>query len=268
MTDTRLDLHAYITQLTRWHTHREPRSYDDGGTRWTDDHITQQPPLIDQVLGTVGTRGQGGEIGTTAPTSKPTANLDAIDCGIRIDLAAARWIRDLGEDDPGDTIACVLQLHGLTASVHRCTRTTGRRGLDCCTWHAIEVDVRSWWIQARVLSGWETASRRLDGTCPLCGVRGDVRVRYSSGVGTCMACHEVWGPDTIGLLADHMRAEAEEERFVPKPGPVLCRPVEGELEWPLFRMMLCPDCGSSRCVKAQEQPVGRLTDHQSHQRVG
>jgi hypothetical protein len=254
-----LDLHHLITELTQWHTHREPRDYDNDGTRWTADHITHQPPLIEQVLGTVGTRGQGGEIGSTIAVSKPAANLDAIDCGIRIDLAAARWVRDLGEDDPGNTTDCIRRLYALSASTHRCGRAAGRAGNDCCAYHAIEVDVRSWWIQARVLTGWETASVKLDGTCPLCGKHGEVRVRYSSAVGTCTACHEVWGPDTIGLLAEHMRAEEEAERFAPRTAAAVCAPDPDVEVGP--RMMLCPDCGSSRCVKVQDQRVGRLVDH-------
>lgn len=271
MTD-RLDLHQLVHQLTEPHQHREPYEYEhlnDGGstTRYQLGHITHQPSLLDQVWGTVGTRGQGGEVGATAPTSKPSANLDAIDCAATIDLEAARWIRDLGEDDPLDTAGCIRRLHALTASVDRChrggpTRTdTGR--VDCCPWHAIEVDVRSWWVRARVLTGWDTAAVRLDGTCPLCGEHGSVRVRYSSQLATCTVCRETWDEASIGMLAEHIRMEAEAERFAPSPAssPVVCRPMS-DLEADDLRLLphqvTCPDCGSWSCVKVLDMPVRRL----------
>ncbi len=262
---TRLDLHDLVHQLTNWHTHREPFEYhlEHGATstRYATNHLTQQPPLIAQVWGSVTPASQGGEVGAATPTSKPTANLDAIDCAADIDRQAARWVRDLGEDDPLDTIGCIRRLHGLTASVERCARAGARRTeagrVDCCAWHAIEVDVRSWWTRARVLTGWDTAARRLHGTCPLCGTRDAVRVRFSAGVATCTSCREWWDEETIGMLAEHIRLEGEAERFAPAPPPVACRELDDE--GAIARMMLCPDCGSRRCVKAQDQVVKPLS---------
>lgn len=262
-TNRRLSMAEHIHELTAWHTHREPYEYDadhDNGstTHYVSDHVTHQPPLIEQVWGTAGQRGQGGEVGAMTPSSKPAANLDAIDCAATIDIEAARWIRDLGEDDPQDTLGCIRRLHGLTASVHHCDRAAGRAGQDCCTYHAIEVSVRSWWVRARVLTGWDTAAVKLSGTCPLCGEKGTVKVRYSSGLGSCTNCHESWDAETIGILAEHMRAEAEADRFLPVVEPAQCAEVDDDGD--VARIMLCPDCGSRRCVKAQDQTVGRLPD--------
>lgn len=265
MTD-RLDLHELIHQLTHPHTHREPYSYDDGRTTYTLGHTTHQPSLIDQIWGTVGTRGQGGEVGATTPTSKPTANLDAIDCAADIDLAAARWLRDLGEDDPHDTIGCIRRLHALTASVDHCARPNAHRDhgrVTCCTFHAIEADVRSWWVRARVLTGWETASVRINGTCPLCGEHGTVRVRYSAQLATCTngTCRETWDEYSVGILAEHIRLEAQAEQFTPAPAPTRCRPMSDD-ELPQLELLphrvTCPVCGSWSCVKVLDMPVRSL----------
>lgn len=266
MTARRLTMAEHVRELTAWHTHREPYEYDaehagGGSTHYVADWATQHPPLLTQLDQSISPSGQGGEVGAGTPGSRPTANLDAIAAACDIDLAAARWVRDLGEDDPQNTIGLILKLHGLSASVHRCDRASGRAGANCCTYHCIEVDVRAWWVRARVLTGWDTKARKLDGTCPLCGERGTVQVRLSSGLGACTHCHETWDGETIGILAEHMRAEAEAERFSPKPPPVKCRVVDDEGR--VFRLMLCPDCGSRRCVKAQEQTVGRLHDHRT-----
>lgn len=263
-TTRRLSMAEHVHELTAWHKHREPYEYDaehanGSTTHYTADHVTDQPPLLTQLDQSISPSGQGGEVGAAAPGSRPTANLDAIAAACDIDLAAARWVRDLGEDDPQNTIGLILRLHGLSASVHRCDRAAGRAGRACCTYHQLEVDVRSWWVRARVLTGWDTKARKLDGTCPLCGERGTVQVRLSSGLGACTSCHETWDAETIGILAEHMRAEAEAERFLPRPDPLQCAEVEDDDE--VARIMLCPDCGSRRCVKAQEQTVGRLTDH-------
>jgi len=266
----RLTMAEHVHELTSWHTHREPYEYDaehagGGSTHYVADHVTRQPPLLTQLDQSIVTN-QGGEVGATTPTSKPAANLDAIAAACDIDLAAARWVRDLGEDDPENTIGLILRLHGLTASMDRCARAAGKAGRGCCTYHQIEVDVRAWWVRARVATGWDTAAVKLSGTCPLCGERGTVRVRYSSGLGSCSSCHETWDSETIGILAEHMRLEAEAERFVPKPKPLPCREVDDD--GGVWRIMLCPDCGSRRCVKAQEQTVGRLTDHRKAGRMG
>lgn len=260
----RLSMAEHVHELTAWHKHREPYEYDaehtnGSTTHYVADHVTDQPPLLTQLDQSVSPAGQGGEVGAAAPTSKPAANLDAIATACDIDREASRWVRDLGEDDPQNTIGLILRLHGLTASVHRCDRSSGKAGRACCTYHAIEVSVRQWWVRARVATGWDTAAVKLSGTCPLCGERGAVKVRYSSGLGSCTSCHETWDSETIGILAEHMRVEAEAERFLPRPRPLAC--VDVDDDGSVWRIMLCPDCGSRHCIKAQGQIVKRLHDH-------
>lgn len=261
MTDRPLDLHQIVRELTEPTTHQARYDYDHNGTSYTANWPTTNPPLITQLWSSaMSPSGQVEGPGGMAATSRPAANLDAIDAAADIDIQAARWVRDLGEDDPGDTIDCIRKLHALAASVHRCGAYASRRGRDCCTWHAIESDARSWWVRARVLTGWDTPARKLAGTCPLCGERDSVRVRFTAKLATCTKCHETWDEENIGMLAEHVRLEAEAERFAPPPAPDPCRCV-----WPqneqFGRVMVCPDCGSRYCVKVQDQVVSRLPRH-------
>jgi hypothetical protein len=267
----RLELHEIVHQLTEWHSHREPFDFEmehasGSSTKYHSHHVTHQPPLIEQVWGTAGTRGQGGEVGAMTPSSKPAANIDALDCASRIDNAAARRLESLGvARAPRDSMAAIRLLHGLTASVDRCTSRSSNRKVECCAFHAIDSEMRGWWSSARVLTGWDTGARRLSGTCPLCGTLGSVRVRFSAGVATCVECYEVWDSESIGLLADHMRMEGEAERFAKDTGPTPCLEVTDDDE--VARIMLCPDCGSRRCAKAQEQTVQRLPDEAERDRL-
>lgn len=257
----RLELHEVVHQLTEPHMHREPHEYDfehanGSTTHYATHHVTQQPSLLDQVRGTAGTRGQGGEVGAMTPGSKPAANIDALDCASRIDKGAHDRLAELEvPKPPRDTVAAIRLLHGLSADVDRCT-AFGARDATCCPYHAIESDMRGWWASARVLTGWDTSAQRLHGTCPLCGVLGSVRVRFSSSVATCTECYETWDHESIGLLADHMRLEGEAARFAKETGPTPCVEVDDDDQ--VARIMLCPDCGSRRCAKAQDQLVKPL----------
>lgn len=205
--DQPLDIHDLIDELTRRHAHREPYAVRNGATLWTRTHVTPVPSLIDQLGMTAAS--STGESGAGGYASRPAAHLESVDTLIHIDREAARWIRELGEDDPGDTAACVRKLHGLHASATGCGRTHAGRG-DCCTAHAIEADVRRWWTQARIVTGWDSPAWRPDNTCPVCEKRGTLRVRLSAQSALCIDCRETWDASTIGLLADHIRHENHE----------------------------------------------------------
>jgi hypothetical protein len=76
----------------------------------------------------------------------------------------------------------------------------------------VERDIRRWWTQARIVTGWDSPAWRPDNTCPLCGVRGGLRVKLADQSGFCTECGETWTPETIALLADHIRSENAEDR--------------------------------------------------------
>lgn len=194
-----LDIHDLFAELTQIHRHREAYVLDTtpGGTRVTLGHVTTVPSLLHQLEhATVASTGENGAGGFK---SRPAAHLESLDTLIHIDLAAARWVRDLGEDDPGTTAACVRLLHGLYATAQPATQ------------RVIEHDVRRWWAQARIVTGWDSPAWRPNNTCLACGVRGTLRIRLSSQSGMCIQCRETWGPETIGLLAEHIRMENFED---------------------------------------------------------
>jgi hypothetical protein len=197
---THRDIHDIAEELTRQHTHRERYEYRDKGTLWKQDHVTLVPALIDQLEGAQ-PQSQNSE-GGGGFGSRPAARIEALDTLALIDHAASAWVRKLGHDDPGSTKACVTKLHGLHA------------GQDEVTRKAIERDMRGWWTQARIVSGWDVAAWRPDNSCPMCDVRRSLRVKIIDMAAFCVECRETWDETTIGLLADHIRAENGEDELV------------------------------------------------------
>lgn len=117
------------------------------------------------------------------------------------------------------TIACLRKLHGLHASATHCGRAKPKRSKEgrptCCPAHHIEHDVRRWWHQARIITGWDTAAYRPYNTCPVCDQRGGLRINLAMHAGLCIECRSVWGADEIGLLAEHIRTENADDDATP-----------------------------------------------------
>lgn len=217
-----LDIHDLIEELTRTHSHREPyiRDRNNTGTRVTLGHVTTVPSLVHQLLNA--SPASSGEESGSAPVSRPAARIEAIDTLMLIDDEAARWVSRLGEDDPGDTldphtlrpipgsgtIACLRRVHALHAGLTPCDHPRH----SCCRAHTIEHDVRRWWHQARIISGWDSAAWRPDNTCPVCEQRRSLRVNVIMQTAVCVECREVWTSESIGLLAEHIRAENHEDQ--------------------------------------------------------
>lgn len=251
---TEPDVHGMIAELTRTRSHAQPYTTRLGETTVTDRHVTRVPSLVHQLLEVTGSTSGSGDMSGSTPTSRPTARIECIDTLMLIDDEAARWLRRLGEDDPGDefevvnrtpppagpacqrcqhpscarvrrgelverrpiagsgTIRCLLRLNGLLPTTERCgPKDHGGRGEDqvtwCCAYHEIVHDVRRWWRQARVIAGWDSPAYRPWATCPVCEHRGGLRVNLEMQTGFCVECRSIWGPETIGLLADHIRVE-------------------------------------------------------------
>jgi hypothetical protein len=213
-----LDIHDYANDLTRTHTHRERYQVRQGLEVWTRDHITSVPALVLQLL-EAQPASQGSDSGAPSYSSRPAARIEALDTIMLIDDAATRWLARLGADDPNErldprtglpvasqrattgaaTIAVINKLHGLHASQ------------DVKTQRAIEADMRSWWHQARIVSGWDSAAWRPDNTCPVCEQRRSLRINLTSKTGLCVDCRSLWTEDEIGLLADWIRLENAED---------------------------------------------------------
>lgn len=234
-----MELADYVRELTEPHTHAEHYQVRRGRTWYGANHVTKVAPLLTQLWAN-DTPSQATETGTRPGFgSKPAARLDALDTAARIDVEAHRWVTDLGEQArTTDTIDLIRQLHGLSASAHGVTRK------------AIERDVRRWWTQARIVTGWDSPAWSPDNTCPQCGERGTLKIRLGDQIGMCTndACRVTWDETTIGLLADHIRAESSAERLpARRRGPCWCpwpRPDVSDLAF------LCPSCGSASCRHA------------------
>lgn len=248
-----MDLHDFVDELTRTHQHREHYTTRTNGTTYGHNHPTRVPPLLIQLAG-ASPSGAVDERDNSGYESRPTIRVDALDTLARIHDEAACWVRWCGHDAPGDkldhatgaslsgsgTIACVRLLGGLAPSLD-----PGVRG-------QLLADVRRWWTWARIVSGWDSASWRPDNTCPMCGERRTLRINLADEVAFCVKdqCRETWDASNIGLLADHIRAEADAEA---QPAvavvPCQCRWPHGLREQ--GRWGMCPACGSPSCLNAE-----------------
>lgn len=196
-------------------------------------HRNVFPPLLEQLYASIEQSGST-EAGVARPaSSRPTARLDAIDTANRIDAQVDVWLNRLdvtsvridrsrpagaplteAELKLQESIGRLKHLASLGPSLAFCgrpkpVRDPKSRQVTCCACHELEVDITSWWTWARVVTGWDTPAWQPANTCPLCGVRGTLRVRLDEQRATCVndACRETWDHFNIGLLADHIRAE-------------------------------------------------------------
>lgn len=242
MTDPHeLDVFDMAAELTRPHQHRETYTSRVGETTFSRGHITRVPALLDQLQhaapsGAGTTRAAGYE-------SRPAARIEALDALIWVDREASAWLRDLGQDDPDTTAACVRQLAALYPSLDVCGRVPKKP--RCCTRHDVERDVRRWYTQARIVTGWDVPAWRPDSTCPNCEARGSLRVRLEDRFAMCTDCRETWDATSYQQLANHVRSESEEARAASRVEPCRLRE-DGVTELGV----MCPRCGSMRCVNA------------------
>lgn len=252
----RLELADYVRELTEPHTHAQHYEYavrDLDGRRLprpapgTLNHITRVPSLLGQLAVNDIPSAAADDGSRAGYASKPAARLEALAALADIDLAINRWIVDIG-DQPAhlDTARALQQLHSMVVSADSVTR------------QAVEHDVRRWWTRARIVTGWDSPAWAPDNTCPSCGERGTLRVRLADHIGMCTykgdeqhrreACTATWDETTIGLLADHIRAESGAERQArPGAGPCWCPVPE---PWVPDLRFLCRACGSARCWHA------------------
>lgn len=128
-----------------------------------------------------------------APRSTPPAQLDAIDRLLAIEAGAARW--------------CALNRLSLRDDVTRNIRALVGAApvMDSDRQTNLLADLHRWYGWAATVTGWLTPPWQPTAPCPLCEQRA-LRVRLDRSTGCCLDCGEAWTPDTIGLLADYVRA--------------------------------------------------------------
>lgn len=197
-----------VDELTRPRTNREPfTKITDHGTMLHDRHITHVPALLEQLQEAITPSGsRSTESGVSVPTSRPSAQLEAMDTYNAIDQAVYVWVKTYAEQRRWDSLTDRLRaLVGIAGNIEDDEQ------------HQLARECRRWLTWAKVSTGWEVPARRPNNTCPLCGRRDTLRVRVGDGVtsneasAVCIGCGETWDDTNIGLLAQHIRDENDDE---------------------------------------------------------
>jgi hypothetical protein len=243
------DLPDMVAELTDQTRHREilgayKRNVDGSQTWVSRDRWAVHPSLLDQLRSAVEASTSTEEGARPGFGSAPAARLEAVDAYLRIEREAAAALKACGQKVPA-----VRDIRGAFVDV----ATAIRR------YHAtVPIDealpmVRSWWATARVVTGWDSPPWRPDARCLACDAKGGLRIRLAQQAGVCVLCGSTWDPETIGLLAEHVRAEAaakgDQRGASPMPvggrnrdgGTVVCHCAVCDPEYPYWR--LCPVCG-------------------------
>lgn len=216
-------------------------------------HTARVPSLIDQLLEpATGAKGDmSGSEAQARPAVRVEAHdtialiaeeagewIDRLGGTIPADTLAGRSVQTQRGSGAKRSLVVLRALHAGLHGDDRCSRLTGgrieveveedsesdskdsllgspelTRKAWCCTAHHVEADVRSWWRQARIISGWDSPTYRPRATCPNCSDIRSLRVNLGASTAVCVACRTVWEPSTIGLLAEHIRREVEPEAF-------------------------------------------------------
>lgn len=195
--DQPMTTHEYVVLLTEPTAHDEPRTIqqtntDGSHTFVTLRHRTSSPSLLEQLGSAIEPMHSDGD-GMRVFASKTPARIDAIDALHRIESETDHWLRRLQlKRQDTDTLEVLVRRAAATA------------GED------IRADVRSWWIVARTVTGWDAPTFRPRNTCPLCGVKDGLRVRIDSLTAVCVECGEGWDAGSIQLLGNHIRMENDD----------------------------------------------------------
>lgn len=181
---------------------------NDNGTltAFPTQHRTTSPPLLEQLWSAAETS-RGMDSGTTRGFgSKPSASIEALDFAVHIESRVHQLLRSFDVVDKRlrnshdlfpDTISAVRHLGSLvTPGEFTTTRDEAK-------------EIRSWWAGARVITGWDLPAFKPNNTCPVCGTRGGLRIKWPTGI--CVECRTVWDEDHVGLLVEHVRVENHED---------------------------------------------------------
>ena len=169
---------------------------------WTTIVVHDQPhtitvehrSLLDQLGNvTTGNSALDDENAGTRFESKPAGHLEAIQLIARIE--AQSW-------DLADELGCPPKYDVRS----RLGAIAGKLGVEP------HPRVRSWWVQARILTQWDAPAYRPQGApCPGCWETGSLRIRFDDELATCIECHAVWDrtgdPEhgSLDLLGQHVK---------------------------------------------------------------
>lgn len=191
------DISHHVNDLTRPLHHRHLFTDAEARLQGRRLHTAAFPSLLDQLRATTRPTKPGGEEDPMRGIfeSRPSARLDALAALIHIDHWSTLWLtRDLGRKPRHTTEDTLRGIVGAAATTH-----------DPDTLRLLHRDVASWARMARITTGWERPPYTPRGSCPACEHRGTIRVRLDERIALCVDCGEQWTPDTIGILAEHIR---------------------------------------------------------------
>lgn len=214
-------------------------------------HQTRVPSLLVQLEHAMPS-GQGDDRSTGGYESRPAARLEAVDALLAIEHEVEHWLKRLEPTAPSYPNTLADQVAKIGSKLHTttwCKRGRGTTAGGCCDRHHLEGDIRRWWVQARIVAGWDTQAWKPDATCPQCATRGSLRIRLSTKAGLCVECRETWDPTTVGVLGEHVRAEAFTRTRLLLREPCWCpwpTPIPSTGPWP----PMCGRCASVRCHRA------------------
>ena len=159
---------------------------------------TTQPGLLAQLAQSVQLTGQHpeGALGGTF-RSKPPLQIEALSRYVVIQIGAARWAWSLHQPIRDTTEAQLRGLIGPAAT------------LDDPTLHALVSEVRHWRHWCAVMTAWESPAYAPHVACPVCSKVGALRINLAARTAVCTSCEAGWDPDTIGVLAEHVRKQRE-----------------------------------------------------------
>lgn len=211
-----------VNELTQPRTHREALNPDQapisvrGGKPLHGAVITRVASLLDQLEQAVEPSGSTSA-GHRVPASTPAARMDAINALLVIDNEVSQQVSVFLDAERPTLTDNLRALVGIAAEVGPLDQKVLARY------------AKRWHTMAAIVTGWEVPAMTPRGTCPLCSSRGALRVRVEvhvgTGTGLCVECHETWDETTIGLLAEHIRAENREDGQGIEPvEPVASRP--------------------------------------------
>lgn len=204
MTDHLTDIADDIRDLTQPYKHEQPYDRIVGGQVKPAKHVTRHPSLIDQ-LRAAETAGRGSDGQVSGYESRPAARLEAIATLTQIDTEAATWItwrRHKLRPTTEDNLRAVV---GIATDLGPDDRSE------------LAGEVRRWLTWARVVTGWDSPPWRPNVPCPMCAVKGGLRIRLLEESAACLDCGSVWDKGTIGLLAEEIRLATEGRGALDRP---------------------------------------------------
>jgi hypothetical protein len=197
---TELDqLHDQAAALTDPHQHTERiEVWDKNRHRKIRVHTTTQQGLLAQLAELMLPSGNPDPSAGVA-ASRPPARWDAIATHAQITLDAARWCWNLRLEQRDTVESNIRQLVGVYPSMD----PDDRKRLERSVW--------SWHRQAEIVAGWKSPPLDPCAPCPAlvegveCGER-SLRINLADVHAFCGSCGTEWDADTIGLLAESVRA--------------------------------------------------------------